>query len=103
MAHIVTLAQAMESAATAVYLDRQKANEQFGRGLFDKAVAHHIRRNLRANLKTGETLDCDGWRGRFTAYDWAQVYDSAPHHVYFDFLRGHVMNSASRLSRGLEA
>lgn len=94
---IVNLAQAMADSPTAVYLDRKK----WGDDLFDKAVAHHTARRLRADLSAGTTTDVDGQRSRFVQYDWGHEYENAPHHVYFDFFRGAVCNSCSRLARGL--
>lgn len=99
----ITLRQAMEAAGTAVYLDRQKADAQFGPGLFDKAVAYHEKRNLRAYIESGTTWDRDGMRTRFVNYDGGGQYREAPHFVWFDFFRGTIMNSVSRLSRGLGA
>lgn len=92
----ITLAQAMEAAATAVYLDRQKAP-----ALFDKAIEHHVARGLRADVAKGTTRDRDGWRSGFVAYDWAATYEEAPHFVYWDFFRPAILNSVSRLERGL--
>lgn len=97
MTHI-TLDQAMAASPTIVYLDRQK----WGGELFDKAVEHHRRRKLRADIEKGSTRDVDGWRSQFTAYDWGHEYADAPHHIYFDFFRGTVNNSCSRIQRGLE-
>ena len=102
MDRTVTLADAMQAAGTAVYLDRQKCEEQFGRGLFDKAVAFHQSKNLRADLKNGTVRNTDGWQSGFVDYDWGHVYEEAPHHVWHDFLRGFVINSASRMARGLK-
>jgi hypothetical protein len=100
-----TLAQAMQDAAGAVHHDRQMANEQFGVGLFDKAVEHHTKRRLQADVVKGTTTDCDGPRARFinwTLEDAANHSDHHRHFVWFSFFRGDVMNSVSRLSRGLE-
>lgn len=102
----ITLSQSLQAAATAVHLDRALADEKFGRGLFDKAVQHHTARRLHANLKTGTVSDRDGWRSRYVRpsdYAGAKAYEGAEHLTWFDFFRGAVMNSASRLSRGLAA
>lgn len=99
----ISLPEAMDSAATAVYQDRIKADQQFGKGLYDQAVIHHTKRNLRANVTLGGTKDRDGFCSQFVDYTWSHVYDEAPHHVYFDFFRPSLLNSVSRLSRGLEA
>ena len=98
---IVTLNEAMDAAATAVHLDRQRADRQFGAGLFDRAVAHHRKLDLRANITRGTTQDRRGQQSRYIAYDWAHVYDGAPHSIWQDFFRGAILNSCSRMARGL--
>lgn len=94
---VVTLAEAMEHAATAVYLCRQK----WGDEVFDAAVKHHTARRLRADVEAGTTTDTVGVRSRFADYDWAATYTDAPHFVWFDFFRGEIENSCSRIQRGL--
>lgn len=101
--HKITLNQAMIAAGTAVYLDKLKADKQFGPGLFDKAVEHHVKRGLRADIKAGITRDREGIKSRFVNYNWAAQYQNAPHFVWFDFFRPAILNSCSRLSRGLGA
>jgi hypothetical protein len=102
----ITITQSLAAAATAVHLDRRLADEKFGQGLFDEAVQHHTARRLHANLKTGTVSDRDGWRSRYvnpSHYAGAKSFDGAEHLTWFEFFRGAVMNSASRLSRGLGA
>jgi hypothetical protein len=99
---IVTLNEAMDAAATAVYVDRKKADQQFGVGLFDKAVAHHNNLGLRANISKGTTRNKRGQQSKYVNYDWAHVYEDAPHFIWYDFFRGVIMNSCSRMARGLE-
>lgn len=98
---IVTLTEAMDAAPEDVRADRAMADRQFGVGLFDRAVAHHSKLRLRANITRGTTHDSRGQRSRYIAYDWAHVYDGAPHHIWHDFFRGSIMNSCSRMARGL--
>lgn len=99
----ITLDQAMQLSDTVVYLDKQKADKQYGPGLFDQAVKHHVKRGLRADIKAGTTRDRDGIKSRFVDYDWADQYQDAPHFVWFDFFLPAILNSCSRLSRGLNA
>ena len=98
----MTLSQACEHAGTAVHMDRQKADEQFGAGLFDKAIEHHTKRGLSVDLTKGTTRDRAGLQSRFINYIGEQTYTDAPHFVWFDFFRGAVLNSCSRMARGLE-
>jgi hypothetical protein len=100
----VTLEQSLEWSATEVYLVRRKAAENWadGAALFDKAVAHHKARRLRANVKLGTTRDRDGWRSRYVDYDWASDYEQHPSFVFHDFFRGAILNSIDRMARGLE-
>lgn len=95
-AKTMTLPQALQHAATAVYMDLQNAP-----ALFDLAVEYHTRKGLKADLAKGTTRDRDGWRSAFTAYDWAHLYEGAPHFAYFDFFRPALLNAVSRLQRGL--
>lgn len=99
---MITLQQAMDVAATTVYLDRRKFDEQFGPGLFDKAVEHHTKKRLRADIETGTTYRERGWVAQFVSYDWEDHYKDAPHFVWFDFFLPIIGNSVSRMSRGLE-
>lgn len=94
---VITLTEAMAEAPTDVHADRQR----WGDALFDRAVEHHTSRNLRANIGNGTTRDKDGIQSRFVAYDWACHYESSPDHVYYDFFKGIVCNSCSRMERGL--
>lgn len=100
----ITLAETLYHAAHAIHMDKRKADEQFGPGLFEKAINHHVRRNLRADTVKGEVRDAGGWKAQYK--EWtdanAKQYDDAPHFVWFDFFRGFVMNSCSRMSRGLK-
>lgn len=98
-----TLAQAMDAAPDDTAACRRQMDAQFAPGLFDKAVEHHAARRLRADADRGTTRDRDGERSRFVSYDWGQHYAANPSHVFFDFFRGHVCNSVSRLARGLGA
>ena len=102
---IVSLNKALADAATAVYMDRQKADAQYGAGLFDRAIEHHVARNLRADTERGITRDRGGQCAAYVSWSGADAaaYIEAPHFVYFDFFRGHILNSVSRLSRGLSA
>lgn len=98
---IVTLNEAMDAAAKAVHQDRQVADRQFGVGLFDRAVAHHSKMHLRANITRGTTHNRHGQQSRYLAYGWAHVYDGAPQAVWQDFFRGAILNSCARMARGL--
>lgn len=93
-----TLAQAAALAIDDVAEARRYAERQFGAGLFDRATTHHEARNLRATLGIGETRDCDGFVARFVDGHTCQA-----EHVWFDFFRESIMNSASRMARGLTA
>ena len=93
-----TLNQAAALAAGDVSEARQYAAQTFGAGLFERATAHHEARNMRAVLGVGETRDRDGIRARFI-----DGHTCEPAHVWFDFFRGHIMNSVSRLASGLTA
>lgn len=95
---IISLNHAMESAATAVYLDRQK----IGGDIFDKAVAHHSALRLVADIEKGSTKNRHGFVSQFAGYDWQKVYEDAPHFVYFDFFRPAILNSCGRIDRGME-
>ena len=98
----VTLSQAMNLAPACVGEARAAMDSRFGAGLFDKATEHHEARGLVANLQAGTTRDRDGNRSSFTAYTWADHYTANPDQVWFDFFRGHVCNSVSRMARGLQ-
>lgn len=99
---IVTLAEAMDAASEYVRADRAKADQQFGAGLFDQAVAHHTSLRLRANVTTGTTQNRYGQLSKYINYNWSHVYEEAPHHIWHDFFRGTIMNSCSRMARGLK-
>lgn len=99
--NIVTLNEAMDAAPEDVRADRARADEQFGAGLFDKAVAHHNNLRLRANISNGTTRDKYGETSRFIDYNWAHVYEDAPNLIWHDFFGGTIMNSCSRMARGL--
>ena len=93
-----TLTQAAAIAPDDVSTARQYAEHAFGPGLFDRAIAHHESRGLRATLGVGETRDRGGVCARFVG-----GHTCEPGHVWFDFFRGHIMNSVSRMARGLDA
>lgn len=82
-------------------MDRQKANRQFGDGLFDKAVEHHQKMRLVADPEKGETRNKFGNDSQFLNYDWAHIYKECPHFIWGDFFRGSILNSCSRMARGL--
>lgn len=94
----ITLARAVELSNGDADADRKK----WGADLFNKALAHHEKRQLVANLETGTTRDRDGVRSQFTAYDWADTYKADPGAIYFDFFRPAISNSCDRMRRGLE-
>lgn len=100
-ARCVTLSEAMSAAGTAVYLDRRQADEQFGPGLFDTAIEHHTALRLRADIVRGTTRNRHGLTSRWVNYDWADTYVEAPHFVWFDYFRPFILNSCSRMARGL--
>lgn len=93
----VTVPEAMRLAPDSVAKDRQ----QWGAELYDKAVAHHTARRLMADTKKGRTRDRDGFHSQYVSYDWADTYVAHPDHIYFDFFKGAVCNSCSRMQRGL--
>jgi hypothetical protein len=99
---IVTLAEAMAAAPEDVRADRARADQQFGVGLFDQAVAHHTNLCLRANVTTGTTQNKYGEASRFTHYELAYFYEAYPHHIWNDFFSGTILNSCSRMARGLK-
>mgnify|MGYP001168697125 CR=1 FL=1 len=99
---IVTLAEAMAAAPEDVRTDRARADQQFGVGLFDQAVAHHTGLRLRANITTGTTQNRYGQLSKYTNYNWSPVYEDAPHHIWHDFFSGTILNSCSRMARGLK-
>lgn len=99
---IVTLAEAIDAAPEDVRAYRARADEQFGVGLFDKAVAHYTKLRLRANVTKGTTQDKHGETSQFLNYDLAHFYEAYPHHVWSSFFSGTIMNSCSRMARGLK-
>lgn len=99
---IVTLAEAMNAAPEDVLADRERADKQFGVGLFDKAIEHHTKLNLRADISNGTTRDKYGETSRFTHYELAYFYEAHPHHIWNDFFSGTIMNSCSRMARGYD-
>jgi hypothetical protein len=99
-----TMAEAMAAAPDDAQAARQVAGADFGPGLFDRAIAHHAARQLRADVAAGVTRDREGIRARFVSWtpeDLAGHVDRRGAHVWFDFFRGHVLNSCSRMARGL--
>lgn len=98
---IVTLAEAMDAAPEDVLADRERADKQFGMGLFDKAIEHHTKLNLRADISNGTTRDKYGETSRFTNYDLAYFYEAYPHHIWNDFFSVTIMKSCARLAHGL--
>ena len=99
---MITLTQACDAAPDAVAASRSKMDRDFAPGLFDKALAHHTARQLRADLKKGSTRDVDGFRSQFVGYDWSETYTGRPDWVWFDFFSGTVCYSVSRMHRGLK-
>lgn len=97
MAKIVTLQQAAEIVAAEV----SELRATHG-AVFDQAMAYHAGRKLRADIATGVTRDCDGWKSGFVNYDWSDNYTKNPEHIFFDFFRGFILNSVSRINRGLK-
>lgn len=98
----ITLKQAMDDAMQVVMIKKQSADRKFGPGLFEKAIAHHMQRDLRASVVKGSVRDRDGFRSQFVDYDWADVYAENPEYVWTDFFLPFILNSVSRMSRGLE-
>ena len=94
---IMTLKQALDHAAADVFCTRQKYGKDAW--AFDQSVEYWTKRNLLADIEAGTTKDRDGQRSRFTAYDWAHVYEEMPHAVFHDFFRGDICNAAGRLLR----
>jgi hypothetical protein len=92
-----TLAEAMNLAPEEVSVHRLCWPE----GIFEQAVQHHTKRNLRANTLVGTSHDCDGLVSKFTDYDWGEFYQENPSHVFHDFFGGTVANTCSRIMRGL--
>lgn len=99
---IVTLAEAMDAAPEDVLADKERADQQFGVGLFKKAIEHHDKLNLRADISNGTTRDKYGEISRFTNYELAYFYEAYPHHIWNDFFSGTIMNSCSRMARGYD-
>jgi len=99
---IVTLAEAMDAAPEDVRADRARADQRFGAGLFDRAVEHHTKLHLRANISDGTTLNKYGETSRFKHYELAYFYEAYPHHIWPDFFRGTIMNTCSRMAQGLK-
>src|SRR5690554_871589 len=97
---IITLNEILNAASEVVHLDRREADLQFGAGLFDKAIAHHKKRNLRANVSLGTVHDKHGQKSKFINYNWAHVYDGAPRLIWRDFFLPDILNSCSRMARG---
>jgi ferredoxin-like protein FixX len=98
----VSIREAMQLAEEEVRQCRIEAAAEFSEGLFDKAVEHHAKRGLRADLVLGVTRDREGVQSRFLDYTWASAYTRNPGHIWYDFFCGPVMNSVSRMARGLE-
>lgn len=69
---------------------------------FETAVAHHVRLGIVADIDKGEVRNKNGFVSQFVYYDWSQHYKDALNLVFFDFFRGVVLNSVSRMNRGLE-
>jgi hypothetical protein len=93
----VTLREAMDLAPTDVAKDRA----QWGDELYDKAVEHHTAKRLTADTQKGSTRNRDGFASQYVSYDWSERYVANPDHIYFDFFKGSVCNSCSRMQRGL--
>ena len=92
----ITLTRAVELSNGDAAADRAK----WGVELFDKALAHHEKRGLVADIDAGTTRDRDGIRSQFTAYDWSDTYKADPGAIYFDFFRPAICNSCDRTRRG---
>lgn len=82
---------------------RASANSAFGLGAFDIAFAHWCARKLIADTNTGVVRDREGIKSRFLDYGtMADHYAAQPSHVWHDFFSPVLMNSCSRLHRGLK-
>lgn len=76
-------------------------HQEYSAAEMEAARAHHVRRGLRYNTRTGVTSDRDGWRARFSnAVDIPSDYDAAD--VLQWLFRPEISNSASRVRRGFE-
>ncbi len=93
----ITLKESLDHSATEAYLQ----SKDWPAEVFSQAVAHHLKQGLRANLSTGEVRSNSGWVSRFSNYNWQADYEGALNLVYYDFFRGMVGNSRSRIVRGL--
>jgi hypothetical protein len=102
MQNIFTLAEAMALAPSEVAEAREYCAKTFGPEYWDKAVAHHEKRKLRADIAEGTTRDCDGWKSGFVGYDWSHEYQDRKEWIFYDFFRGFICNSVSRMARGLQ-
>lgn len=94
-----TLSQSMQHASHTVSMDRAA----WGPTIYDRAFEYHFARGLRADIGRGLVRDADGARSRFIDYDEsdAERYLRHPEVIYWDFFRGIVNNSCSRIVRGL--
>lgn len=92
-----TLAEAMNLAPDEVSIQR----DAWPHEVFDQAVEHHTKRNLRANTLVGASHDVDGFVSKFVDYDWETTYQTNPSQVYCDFFRPRIGNSCNRIMRGL--
>lgn len=82
---------------------RARANSEFGLGAFDIAFAHWCARRLSADTDTGTVRDREGIKSRFLDYGtMADHYAAQPSHVWHDFFAPVLLNSCSRLHRGLK-
>ncbi|WP_369662012.1 hypothetical protein [Variovorax sp. V15] len=98
MHRLYTLPQALALADPSEIAENRSI---FGSDLFAQAVEAQTRNGLRADIVKGSTRDRDGFRSQFIAYDWEATYRENPSHIWSDYFRPAVMNSASRMQRGL--
>jgi hypothetical protein len=95
----VTFDQAIELSATEFYLLRRRAEvpEAFTCAMEAMRVGGYV-----ADTVKGTVCNRDGVVSLFDPYDWGETYDDMPHHVFYDFFRGLLLNKYSRILRGME-
>ena len=96
---MVSFTDACSRAAEEFNLQRERAENKY---LFDKAVDWMERMKYRADIKRGIVRDEDGVVKRFAEYDWSHQYEENPHHVFYDFFLGDLLNKYGRLLRGVD-
>ena len=95
----VTFDQALALSATEFHLLRERAAQ---RDAFDRAVERMRAERWACDPSTGTVRNRGGVRAQFTAYDWGAEYVAHPHFIFYDFFRPHLMNTYSRIVRGID-